>query len=156
MMMLTQFDIFLHGNPVYNDCARKQEHAYTIKPYVRVVSKKEFGNTHYRLVIGWGNIEILALGGYYGKVTTNEKHTFLGSSVLKKLVLWLSNDFKDASIFIPLNQQDYFQIIRSLRDYTTEEHASRMWSLGLRRTAIVGRFGACNPLSFKNHWTVLW
>ncbi|KAG2225291.1 hypothetical protein INT45_001515 [Circinella minor] len=151
--VLTQFDIFFQGNPGYDDCARKQEHAYTMKPYPRVISKEEFGNTHYQLVIRWGNIEVLALGGYYGKMATKEKYGFLGSSVPKKLVSWLSEDLEDASIFIPLNQQDYIQNIRFLRDYT-KEHASRMWSLESRRTAVVGRFRACHPLSFGNHWTM--
>ena len=150
---LTHFDVFFQNHPGYDDCARPQRHEYSLKPQVSIITKEEFGNIHYQVVIRWANIELLGLAGYYGSTASTARYAFLGSSLPKRFVSMCIDDMKNASIYARNKQSDIIKHVRFLRDYT-KDHASRLWSLESYRTATVGKFRACHPLMYGDHWTM--
>ncbi|KAG2220462.1 hypothetical protein INT45_004204 [Circinella minor] len=121
-VLLTQVDVFFANDFSIDDGAHKRIINPITTPKVMILERSDFGNPYYQLVIRSGQIEILAISGYYGEKGSRKKKGFMGSPIPADMAEDLLQD-KEFTVNGPVNGVEYVQSVRLLRNYS-KRHAS--------------------------------
>ncbi|KAI7882577.1 hypothetical protein K492DRAFT_193384 [Lichtheimia hyalospora FSU 10163] len=147
--MITSLDLFIHKSADIDDCADKTDRQYEIHPRAYIVSKSIHGKASYHeLSICLANIELVAVGGFFGKDNHPEVTGFLGSSI-KHLPVELRQPTSSTHILMRIKCAEHSTSNRHLRQYS-KIAAPYMWSFHSLRFAIQD-FYPINPLAFADH-----
>lgn len=109
-------------------------------------SKHSWGN----LVVRWGYMEFLALGGYCGQWGSQSRMAFCGSALPKVIIDVLQPDTQ-FDVNVPEEPVPCVKSPSFLRDYT-KTPAAYKWSLESERFAKVQTLRAAHPLSLSIHY----
>lgn len=146
-ILLTHFDVFLQNMSGTDDCAIPCKWPYSVHPIVKIISKTEFGKEWKEIIVQWGRIQVLAVGGFFGQVGSYNKTAFLGSALSAEAEI-ADDNFR---ILIPFCQQPFLQTTRHLRNYC-KYGASLEWSF-CSEQFFYNNFSPCHPTTYDNHPT---
>ncbi|CDH60989.1 hypothetical protein RO3G_12430 [Lichtheimia corymbifera JMRC:FSU:9682] len=147
--LITSVDVFLHGTPTIDDCAHNGGWNYENSVQASIVSKSHLGHSkYYELSLSLGNVELLAVGGFYGHTDHATTSAFLGSS-LKGLPEQINGSASTSRILIRKIPAISTTSNRHIRQYA-KTSAAASWSTHSFRFSVKGFFPV-NPLSFGDH-----
>ncbi|KAG2215689.1 hypothetical protein INT45_008277 [Circinella minor] len=147
---LISFDVFLHGEPNMDDCARGNSGFFSL-PTVRILNPSEGRATWKELVINYGSMEILITAAVCGSLVGRKRCVYLGPSVPESALNLIGKD--TFTICVPLDNAPYISSIRLLRDYTRLT-ANKRWSFSSEEFSKTG-FSLCHPIAMDKHTTRL-
>ncbi|CAO3638538.1 unnamed protein product [Cunninghamella blakesleeana] len=110
-----------------------------------IETKKEQRAEWKEITIQWGQIQFLAIGGYFGNILDSTAVPFLGSALNKNISL--KND--EYTLLTPFFPQNYQSTQRYLRNYT-KRHSKLYWSF-FSTSIYRNQFLPCHPLFYDNH-----
>jgi len=122
-ILLTHFDVFLQNMSGIDDCAIPCKWPYSVIPIVKMISKTEFGKEWKEIIVQWGRMQVLAVGGFFGQVGSYHKTAFLGSAISADAAI-ADDNFR---ILVPFCQQPFLRTTRYLRNFC-KYGASLEWS----------------------------
>lgn len=118
-------------------------------PKAHLIDKNEFGTAWKEVIIRWGSLEILVIGGYSGEISSSTRKAFLGSALPKSIAdLFTETEF---SIFVPLQHLESIASVWHLRDYS-KRASGKLWSYESKGFS-VEKFRVCHPLAIDQHST---
>lgn len=144
--LITSFDVFWHQRH-FDDCADGFATATTDHSYALVRTKNQHGKYFCELSIFLGDIELLAVGGFYANDASSSHHGFLGSSV-PNLPAVLRQGKSSTAIFARELPCQYGVSNRHIRQYA-KQSALNNWSYHSRRFLDKG-FYPVNPLALAD------
>lgn len=145
-VLVTHFDVFLQNESGIDDCALPSDETFSSSPSAKITTKNEFRSNWKEVIIQWGCLQFLAVGGYYGEQGKSTRNAFLGSALPATCPLSAGDDF---TIAIPFFSCSYEQTTRFLRDYS-KKSAALPWSFGATEFSRNG-FKPCHPLRYDCH-----
>jgi hypothetical protein len=122
-ILLTHFDVYLQNMSGIDDCAIPCKWPYSGHPVVKIISKTEFGNEWKEIIVQWGRMQLLAVGGFFGQVGSYHKTAFLGSAISAEAAI-ADDNFR---ILVPFCQQPFLRTTRYLRNFC-KDGACLEWS----------------------------
>lgn len=145
--LLTSLDAF--ADRAYDDCSNYSDQPFQETLTASITPKAYMGGKEfYELSLYIGNVELLAVGGFWGVCGSNDVHPFLGSSI-PNLPRELQSPQSTERIMTLIHSPRTSTSIRLLRQYIKQQ-ASCAWSFhSYRFTA--QHFYPANPLHFKAH-----
>lgn len=147
--LVTSFDVFIHKSLDIDDCANKTDRQYESHPKACIISKSMHGQaTYHELSVFIANVELVAVGGFFGKDDHPEITGFLGSSI-KHLPVELRQPTTSMQILVRMKSAESSVSNRHLRQYA-KMAAFHTWSFHSLRFA-TRDFYPVNPLAFGDH-----
>lgn len=101
--LTTHLDAFYQQNSSLDDCALPRNADIDKNAKVTILQKTEGPYNFNELIIQCGPIQLLAVGGYYGKAGSKTKSAFLGSALPKGCQLSIDETY---NILIPFFQPE--------------------------------------------------
>ncbi|KAI9273434.1 hypothetical protein EDC94DRAFT_502483, partial [Helicostylum pulchrum] len=132
--LVTSLDVFIHNNVAIDDCADLSKISYQNTPIAYIRRKTRFKNDYFEFSIKVGNVEMLATGGFWGKLQYTDIviSPFLGSSIpgLPEEITGLVSNPSSCEIFT-LNQES--NLVNPVRSYRTisqylKTHSTNLWA----------------------------
>ncbi|CAO3649696.1 unnamed protein product [Cunninghamella blakesleeana] len=146
-VFITHIDAFYQNHRMFDDCALPNNDDIKLEPKVILNEKNELRNSWKELIIQWGPIQFLCVGGFFGSNMDSKVTPFLGSAISSKSKL--QND--TFTIWTPLFPSAYQCSPRFLRDYS-RKHASLPWSFASIDYPF-SNITPCHPLYYDNHFS---
>ncbi|KAF7729616.1 hypothetical protein EC973_003989 [Apophysomyces ossiformis] len=147
-ILVTALDAFVHRSPALDDCANDNQGTFFHVPEAHICVKSFYGIDYYEVSIFIGHLEFLAVGGFFGSLTSSTRMGFLGSSI-HGLPVALKKSIKADSILTRTTPGSCTRSNRLLRQYG-KIHAARNWSFASTHFATQGFFPV-NPVNFSSH-----
>lgn len=145
--LIIHFDVFVQNNADIDDCALPKKSAYVERASGYVIDKNEYGAMWKEIVVRWGNMEFLALGGFCGERGSSARRPFLGSALPASVAAMLR--CAKYEVLVPYEPVKAVSSVRFLRNYT-KKVAGKPWSFGSKRFSREG-FQPCHPLAVDRH-----
>ncbi|CAO3673131.1 unnamed protein product [Umbelopsis ramanniana] len=146
-ILLTHFDVYLQNMSGTDDCAIPSKWQYSAHPIIKILRKTEFGKEWKEIIVQWGRIQVLAVGGFFGQVGSYQKTAFLGSAIPAEADI-ADDNFR---ILVPFCQQPYLRTTRYLRNFC-KYSATLEWSF-CSEQFLFNNFSPCHPTQYDNHYT---
>ncbi|KAG0161934.1 hypothetical protein DFQ30_004810, partial [Apophysomyces sp. BC1015] len=113
---ITSVDAFMHHRACLDDCADNSMALFEDKSVATIKVKTNRGWEYYEFSIRIGDLELLATGGFWGSITTDERRPFLGSSI-PNLPASMRRAAAAKAIYIPSSPVPHTRTNRLLRQY---------------------------------------
>ncbi|CAO3639332.1 unnamed protein product [Cunninghamella blakesleeana] len=145
-VFITHVDAFYQNHMLFDDCAIPNHDDITMEPKVILMEKNELKSKWKELIVQWGPIQLLVIGGFFGKNSDSDITPIAGSAINSKSCL--KND--SFTIWSPLFTPSYQRLPRFLRDYT-KRNANSLWSFTSSAVGPFAKTTPCHPLYYDNH-----